>query len=99
MLRRYYCPNDRACLLLYSQSKVDDMPDDDPGTLPANIHEYYHDLQYFVGALVQLSTVDKGQESDAALLRKRLSAINGFSVIMSAKTNFLKYLTTAVYDL
>jgi signal transduction histidine kinase len=76
---------------------MDDMQDI-PAELITDIHEYYHDLQYFVGALAQLSVVNQAQEGDVELLRKRLSDINGFSVIMSAKTNFLKYLTTDAGD-
>ena len=63
------------------------------------IHSYYHDLQYFVGALIQLSTITHAIEDNAESLRSRLSEINNLSVIMSAKTNFLKYLTSEVGDL
>jgi hypothetical protein len=60
------------------------------------IHEYYHDLQYFVGALVHLSVVNSGQENDRHLLLKRLNDIRSISVIISAKTNFLKYVASDI---
>jgi K+-sensing histidine kinase KdpD len=73
---------------------LDKIPED----LISDIHTYYHDLQYFVGALIQLSIVKRAQENDIAFLRMRLEDINAFSIIMSAKTNFLRYLTLGSGD-
>jgi signal transduction histidine kinase len=70
-----------------------------PDGLVTEIHAYYHDLQYFVRALTELSVVKIAQNNDLEFLRNRLADINGFSIIMSAKTNFLKYLTLQSGDL